>query len=38
MLDMAGFEGVEPSLSPEWLDAACASYFIEDAEQGAKGV
>ena len=29
--DMGGFEGVKPSLTPEWIDAACASYFMEEA-------
>ena len=33
MLDMGGFEGEEPQLTPEWLDAACASYFMEDESQ-----
>ena len=28
--DMGGFEGVQPELTPEWIDAACASYFMED--------
>ena len=28
--DMGGFEGVKPQLTPEWIDAACASYFMED--------
>jgi predicted ATPase with chaperone activity len=31
LTDMGGFEGVRPSLTPEWIDAACASYFMEDA-------
>jgi predicted ATPase with chaperone activity len=29
ILDMGGFEGVQPELTPEWLDAACAAYFME---------
>ena len=29
--DMGGFEGVRPELTPEWIDAACASYFMEDS-------
>ena len=29
--DMGGFEGVKPQLTPEWIDAACASYFMEDS-------
>jgi hypothetical protein len=28
--DMGRFEGVEPQLTPEWIDAACASYFMEE--------
>jgi len=28
--DMGGFEGVKPSLTPDWIDAACAAYFMED--------
>jgi predicted ATPase with chaperone activity len=28
--DMGGFEGVKPALTPEWIDAACAAYFMED--------
>jgi hypothetical protein len=32
-VDMGGFEGVKPELTPEWLDAAAAAYFMqEDAE------
>jgi hypothetical protein len=30
LMDMSGFEGVKPELTPEWLDAACASYFLQD--------
>jgi predicted ATPase with chaperone activity len=30
LMDMGGFEGVQPELTPEWLDAACASYFMEE--------
>jgi hypothetical protein len=30
IMDMGGFEGVKPELTPEWIDAACASYFMED--------
>jgi hypothetical protein len=29
-MDMGGFEGIKPELTPEWIDAACASYFMED--------
>jgi len=28
--DMGGYEGVQPELTPEWLDAAVAAYFMED--------
>jgi predicted ATPase with chaperone activity len=31
IMDMGGFEGVTPQLTPEAIDAACASYFMEDA-------
>ena len=30
IMDMGGFEGVKPVLTPESIDAACASYFMED--------
>ncbi len=30
LMDMGGFEGVHPELTPEWIDAAAASYFMED--------
>ncbi|HEY7467725.1 MAG TPA: ATP-binding protein [Dehalococcoidia bacterium] len=30
LMDMGGFEGVDPELTPEWIDAACASYFMEE--------
>ena len=30
LMDIGGFEGVQPQLTPEWLDAACASYFMEE--------
>jgi hypothetical protein len=29
--DMGGFESIQPQLTPEWIDAACASYFMQDA-------
>ena len=28
-LDMAGFEQVKPELTPEWIDAARAAYFMD---------
>lgn len=31
IMDMGGFEGIKPTLTPEWIDAACSSYFMEDA-------
>jgi predicted ATPase with chaperone activity len=31
IVDMGGFEGIEPKLTPEMIDAACASYFMQDA-------
>jgi hypothetical protein len=31
MFDMSGFEGAQPQLTPEWLDDACASYFLEES-------
>jgi predicted ATPase with chaperone activity len=30
IMDMGGFEGVSPGLTPEWIDAACAAYFMEE--------
>ena len=30
IMDLGTFEGVQPELTPEWIDAACASYFMED--------
>ena len=35
IMDMGGFEGVKPELTPEWIDAACASYFMEDTAKTA---
>ena len=29
LLDITKFYGKEPTLTPEWLDLACASYFVE---------
>jgi hypothetical protein len=29
-LDIASFQGKHPEFTPEWIDLACASYFIED--------
>jgi hypothetical protein len=30
MNDLGTFEGTQAELTPEWIDAACASYFMED--------
>jgi hypothetical protein len=30
LLDIASFQGRQPDFSPEWIDLACASYFIDD--------
>lgn len=30
MLDMGGFKGEQPGFTPEWIDAACASYFMQE--------
>src|SRR5690606_2730330 len=35
MVDMGGYEGVKPQLTPEWIDAACAAYFMEDTRRSA---
>jgi predicted ATPase with chaperone activity len=35
IMDMGGFEGTKPQLTPEWIDAACASYFMEEDSAGA---
>lgn len=29
LVDITKFYGKEPTLTPEWLDLACASYFVE---------
>jgi hypothetical protein len=29
IVDISGYLGKQPSLTPEWIDLACASYFIE---------
>jgi DNA-binding MarR family transcriptional regulator len=31
LTDIGGFEGVQPELTPPWIDAACSSYFMEDS-------
>lgn len=30
LLDISSFQGREPAFTPEWIDLACASYFIDD--------
>lgn len=30
LLDISSFQGRTPSFTPEWIDLACASYFIDD--------
>ncbi|HLF77300.1 MAG TPA: ATP-binding protein [Dehalococcoidia bacterium] len=30
LLDISSFQGRKPDFSPEWVDLACASYFIEE--------
>jgi hypothetical protein len=30
LLDISSFQGRAPAFSPEWVDLACASYFIDD--------
>jgi predicted ATPase with chaperone activity len=32
ILDISSFQGRRPELTPEWLDLACASYFIDERE------
>lgn len=32
LLDISSFQGREPAFTPEWIDLACASYFIDDRE------
>jgi energy-coupling factor transporter ATP-binding protein EcfA2 len=29
LLDIASFQGTRPAFTPEWIDLACSSYFIE---------
>src|SRR5690606_33168211 len=30
LLDISSFQGREPAFTPEWIDLACASYFIDE--------
>jgi predicted ATPase with chaperone activity len=30
LMDLGGYEDSQPQLTPEWLDAACSSYFMEE--------
>lgn len=32
ILDIASFQGRQPNFTPEWIDLACASYFIEETK------
>lgn len=34
LLDISSFEKRSPSFTPEWIDLACASYFIDEREEG----
>jgi hypothetical protein len=29
LLDIASFQGTQPAFTPQWIDLACSSYFIE---------
>lgn len=33
LLDISSFQGRKPDFTPEWIDLACASYFIDDHEE-----
>jgi hypothetical protein len=33
LLDISSFQGRKPGFSPEWVDLACASYFIDDRDE-----
>jgi predicted ATPase with chaperone activity len=35
LTDMTSFYGEQPTLTPDWLDLACASYFVETEEEAA---
>ena len=30
LLDISSFQGRSPEFTPEWIDLACASYFIDE--------
>jgi len=30
LIDIASFRGQQPAFTPEWIDLACSSYFIEE--------
>ncbi len=32
LLDISSFQGRKPDFSPEWVDLACSSYFIDDRQ------
>ena len=33
VVDISSFQGLRPAFSREWIDLACASYFIDDHDQ-----
>lgn len=33
LLDISSFQGQKPAFSKEWIDLACASYFIDEREE-----
>ena len=33
LLDISSFQRRTPEFTPEWIDLACASYFIEDNQE-----
>ncbi len=35
LMDIASFQGRQPDFTPEWIDLACASYFIDDKHESA---
>ena len=36
--DISSFQGRTPGFSPEWIDLACASYFIDDSADRQSGM
>ena len=35
LVDISSFQGKHPEFTPEWIDLACASYFIDDRQETA---